>query len=108
MWSYTVLAVDQHDDGIVTGDLCLVISRIRADDQQVTDAAQPRRRAIQRDLPRAAWRADRVGRETRAVGDVVDLDVLVGKDARSFEQRFVDTTRAFVVEDGLGEGHAVK
>src|SRR3546814_15906360 len=51
--------------------------------------------------------ADRVGRETLAVVDVVDLDALVLADAGDVEQPAVDRARAFVMQLRMGDLGAV-
>src|SRR3546814_8058187 len=51
--------------------------------------------------------ADRVGRETLAVVDVVDLDALVLADAGDVEQPAVDRARAFVMQLRMGDRGAV-
>src|SRR3546814_18547537 len=64
--------------------------------------------AVHRDDAAAFLCADRVGRETLAVVDVVDLDALVLADAGDVEQPAVDRAGAFVVQLGVGERGAVE
>src|SRR3546814_15235606 len=76
-------------------------------DHQVARLRAVRGGAVHRDDAAAFLCADRVGRETLAVVDVVDLDALVLADAGDVEQPAVDRAGSFVVQLGVGDRGAV-
>src|SRR5262249_38047972 len=77
------------------------------DDHDVTLTRFVRRSAVDTDHPRAALPGERVGLEALTVGNIPDVDLLIGDDVRPLQQLNVDGDAAFVVQIGAGHGGAV-
>ena len=103
-----VAFVAVHELRLVVQQLRFAVAAIRADDHAVADGRLVRGGAVHGDDARAGFGADRVGRETFAVGQVVDLDLLVLADAGCIEQLAVDRARTLVIELGMRDAGAVK
>src|SRR5215469_3476130 len=71
---------------------------IAADDDAVTGLGAVRRGAVDGDDARARFGPHGIGGEALAVGDVVDLDLLVVEHAGGLQQLAVDGAGAFVIE----------
>src|SRR5690606_9769739 len=65
-------------------------------------------RTIDRDDPGTGLGLDRVRRETLAVGDVVDLDLLELHDPRQVQQARIDGAATVVVEFGVSDAGTVQ
>src|SRR5471032_2952961 len=85
----------------------LIDQRKRRNDHQVAQLRAARRRSIQRNHPAAALALDGVSRQALAVIHVPDVDLLVFKQIRGFQQVLVDGARAFVMQFAMRDRGAV-
>lgn len=80
---------------------------VGADDDEVTFLREAGGGAVDADDAGVFLAADGVGRETLAVIDVQDIDLLVGQDVGLVHDGTVDGDRALIMKVGLGHHGAV-
>src|SRR5690606_37328319 len=99
---YDVAFVQVDELGLVVQQFRFAVAAVGADDDAVADGGLVGGGAVHRDDARAVFGADGVGGEAFAIGDVVDLDLLVFADAGQVKQLAVDGAGAFVVQFRVG------
>lgn len=98
---HPIIRVDLDDDGGIVGRHLGDIGEGR-DDDEVADLDVMGRRAIGAEDAAAGRRRDSISGQPRAVGDVPDMDFLVGDNVGGQHQRLVDRKAAFVMQVGVG------
>lgn len=85
-----VVLVHVDELGMEFLQLNFVVHRVSRDDDDVAWIGLVRRRTIYGDHSRTALRPNCIGGETLAIGDIVDVDLLVFPDVGSIQQVVVD------------------
>src|SRR3990172_11634624 len=84
------------------------IHRITGDDDDIARSGLVSGCAIHGNHAGTALRKNGIGGETFAVGDIVNIDLLIFPDVGGIQQIVVDRTGAFVMQLGVRDTHSVQ
>ena len=103
-----VVLIHVHQFRLEAGQLLVLQHRVRADDDDIAGIGLVGGGTVHGNNAGAGLGADRVGRETLPVVNVIDLDLLVLADIRGIQQMPVDRHRPLVVQLRMGHADAVQ
>lgn len=102
-----VVVAEINQRGFITGQFVLVQSHIRTYNHDVSGSGKPGCGTVDGNHAGAILCADGVGSEALTIVDVVNMDLLVFSNPRTFEQQTVNGARALVFEFGVSHSTSV-